>query len=252
MADFPDVGFTFPEPSFETSVSKDDLGISALPPVIENPPSVAFIGSATIGEADSVVLDITSTNTGGLGLVFIRAQFSDRIEVVAEGLVMAPGYSGTVDPIGGGYRFTFSRDDGWPEASMDILCIAADVGGLGEGNRAYTIDPPPTPDAGADITPPVVSNFSPVPGTTLAKTAAVGFDVTDETGLFSRIMVTVRFPATGVEELVHDGDSFAPFYTKSSRVPIAGGLRYSVTRVGGWPSSPTFRVFPLDAAGNQP
>lgn len=106
-------------------------------------------------------------------------------------------------------------------------------------------DPGPTPD----VTPPVVSNFSPVAGSRLSSAAeAVAFDVTDAGGL-ALVLVSVRYPS-GAEELAHDGAAFAPTFSLSSRAAIANGYRYTLRRRGGWPSSPTIRIFPVDTSGN--
>lgn len=103
-----------------------------------------------------------------------------------------------------------------------------------------------------DSTPPAIGNFSPAPGSVIAGTTTVVFDVTDDGGSFRRVIVTALFPRTGIEEVVHDGDGFRGLYSVvSSRVIIAGGFRYNVTRSGGWPSSPEFKVFAIDPAGNE-
>jgi hypothetical protein len=103
-----------------------------------------------------------------------------------------------------------------------------------------------------DTTSPVVTNFSPVAGTEIASTDSIQFEVTDTSGSFARILVAVWFKETGVQELVHDGDAFTGLYTAvSSRVIITNGYRYTVAKSGGWGSSPTIRVFPIDAAGNE-
>lgn len=112
------------------------------------------------------------------------------------------------------------------------------------------IPAPPAPPA--DTTAPTVTNFEPAPGTPIARTAAVSFDVTDESGDFRRIFIVAFFPATGIAEVVHDGDAFRGYYAaNSSRTMIAAGFRYSVLRTGGWPAAPTIQTFAIDRAGNE-
>ena len=117
--------------------------------------------------------------------------------------------------------------------------------------RVYDLAPTktvfaPTPD----IEAPTIVNFDPPLGTILQATEAVSFDVLDNSGAFARIIVGVRF-TDGVEEIIHDGDSFTGFYAlQSSRTVVSTGFRYSVLRQGGWPTAPTFRIFPIDASGN--
>jgi hypothetical protein len=111
---------------------------------------------------------------------------------------------------------------------------------------------PPPSATPIDAAPPVVGNFDPAPGTAIARTGSVTFDVTDDSGDFRRIFVVAYFPATGVAEVVHDGDGFRGFYAaKSSRTMIAGGFRYTLLRSGGWPGAPTIQTFAIDHAGNE-
>lgn len=110
----------------------------------------------------------------------------------------------------------------------------------------------PVPPVTPDTTPPQVGNFDPAVGTEILSSQSISFDVTDDSGAFARIFVAALFAATGQQELIHDGDAFVGFYSpNSSRVPIANGYRYTVTRAGGWESTPTIRVFPIDSSGNE-
>ena len=106
------------------------------------------------------------------------------------------------------------------------------------------IDPTPP-------TPPVVSNVTPTPGTAITATTPVGLDVTDDSGVFRRIMLVASFPTLGLLEVVHDGDNFAPLYagTGNTREAIANGFRYAALRRGGWPASPTLIPFAIDQEG---
>lgn len=101
-----------------------------------------------------------------------------------------------------------------------------------------------------DVTVPVVSNFSPVSGSTIGRTQAISFDVTDELEL-ANVFVSAYFPDSGSWEVVHDGAQFAPFYASgSTRSAIAGGFHFSLVRSGGWPANVTVRVRPVDGGGN--
>ncbi len=105
--------------------------------------------------------------------------------------------------------------------------------------------------APADSTAPVVTNVSPPEGTEIERTAPVFFDVTDDSGLFRRVLVAVEFP-DGAVELAHDGDAFTPRYIAlGERTPIAGGWHFRLRRTGGWPDQPTLRVFATDPGGNE-
>lgn len=114
-------------------------------------------------------------------------------------------------------------------------------------------DVPFVPSAVDDETPPVIDNYVPALLTEIAKNQSVQFDVTDNTGQFTRIVVACNFAETGIEEVVHDGDEFRGAYKgKSSRSAIAGGFRYTVLRgAGGWIDDPDFRCFAIDRSGNE-
>ena len=110
---------------------------------------------------------------------------------------------------------------------------------------------PPQPAAApVDVTPPVVANQSPAPGTAIAADNPITFEVTDDSGAFARVIVSVTI--AGVTEVVHDGTQFRGYYSSSSsRSMISGGWSYTVLRTGGWPSAPTFEVFAIDSSGNE-
>ncbi len=98
-----------------------------------------------------------------------------------------------------------------------------------------------------DLTPPVVTVVSPTAGSSISSTQAVVFDVTDNRGTVALNLIYVT--TGGNNEVVFD-DVFLSPYTSSARVAITNGFRYTVRRVPGWPSSPTFTVKPVDEAGN--
>lgn len=98
---------------------------------------------------------------------------------------------------------------------------------------------------------PVVSNPTPTPGTALQPGDAVGFDVTDESGAFRRVLIGAAFAGSKAWDVVSIGDVFAPLYSGSSRTNIAGGYRYSLRRQGGWPGPPSITAIAIDQAGNE-
>jgi hypothetical protein len=100
---------------------------------------------------------------------------------------------------------------------------------------------------------PVVSVISPTPGTAIDPVAAITIDVTDNKGLFRRILLTMRFAGLDIEEVVHNGDAFGPKYLGglNNRIAIEGGYRYTLLRRGGWPANPTLVPYAIDVAGNE-
>ena len=103
-----------------------------------------------------------------------------------------------------------------------------------------------------DILPPVIDNFVPDENVAIARTDPVQFDVTDNSGVFSAIIVHVRFLEDGLCECAYNGLNFEARYAAgSSRVAVANGGRFTVRRTGGWVSTPIQLVITaIDAAGN--
>ncbi len=123
---------------------------------------------------------------------------------------------------------------------------------LRQVSPGYLLFVPAAPPPPVDATAPAVGNFSPAPGTPIARTGPISFEVTDDSGDFRRIFIVAFFPISGATEVVHDGDSFRGVYAaSSSRTMIAGGFRYSLLRSGGWPAAPTIQTFAIDRAGNE-
>ena len=100
-----------------------------------------------------------------------------------------------------------------------------------------------------DVTPPVIADFLPVPGSPVARKQPITFDVTDADG-FGRVMVLAK--QASFEYVVHDGDAFLlGFAGSSTRLAIAGGWAYSIVPDSGWDVAPTIRIYAVDAKGNE-
>lgn len=102
---------------------------------------------------------------------------------------------------------------------------------------------------GGTGTPPAVANFAPAAGTSITPTTPISFDLTDDAGTFAAIVPMVQFGDL-TPEPTHDNENFTALYAGSSRVAIAGGFRYTLTRVGGWIGTPKLRVYAVDQDGN--
>jgi hypothetical protein len=108
-----------------------------------------------------------------------------------------------------------------------------------------------------DTTPPVITNFVPANGSTVGQFDPLQFDVTDNSGLFAKILVAANLVHLGTKEVVYDG-SFTPRYIDaSSRDVITDGFRFKVQREEGWPLSPdgiqpeiSLEIFVIDTAAN--
>jgi hypothetical protein len=228
-------------------------------PSVSYTPANASVLSMPLG-TDSVQIDVTETAPDSIQSARIVASYGTGHpqEVVFDGTPGSGGLDGfTVveSAIAGGRRWVISRDAGWPTADLHFdvnvktYVLTSVVANGYSSSVDYTVADPAPP---VDAVPPVIANVSPAPGSPLDPNQPVSFDITDDTGLFRRILVTVRYAATGQTEVVHDGDTFLGFYQLAcSRDPITDGYHYSILRDGGWPSSPTLRVFGFDRGGNE-
>ena len=222
-------------------------------------PTIAYTpASGNVAPSGSILVDVTE-DEGAVGLATTRIEVVfegdvDHVELArnaaaSSGSATAP-YVATISSITDGYRYTLTRTGGWTD-DFRVRTTATDRDGNATTTTSSLFTRFPVAEP-ADSTPPVIGNLSPTPGTLLQLTDPVSFDVTDNSGQFRRVMVAVFFPSTGITELVHDGDGFLGFFAaSSSRVLIAGGFRFTVLRAGGWLSSPTVRVFPIDRSGNE-
>lgn len=186
-----------------------------------------------------VFFAIGTTDLGGLPDTL-------RTEMGQFGGIAFPPY--TVQDLGGGLlRFT-RGDGGW----LKSMIVVARSFTAGDAILPVVVFPETEVDPGAA---PVVGNLSPAPGTPITTTTPLVFEVTDDSGAFRRVVLAVAYSSgdlAGVTELVHDGDAFVGHYsTGCSRDPISGGFRFTILRAGGWPASPTLRVFAFDRAGNE-
>jgi hypothetical protein len=229
----------------------------ATPPVIAN---FSPTSGSTITRTTPILFQVTdlggAIETVGLRLIGYTYFGTGPAEVIFDiGQSVGGGFvnpyitSSTLTGISGGAQFSILRDGGWP-ATVTLRIYVVDIYGNEALEQGYTLtctDPLPGPDT----TPPVVGAVSPAPGTAISPTQPVTFQVTDDSGVFRRIVVNATYP-TGVVECVHDGDGFRGFYSlNSTRVAITQGFAYSLLRAGGWPGSPTITVFAIDAAGNE-
>jgi hypothetical protein len=142
-------------------------------------------------------------------------------------------------------------------ADTPIVLLGSGYGGTiyVEENAAVELFypwPEACPPVGGDTTPPVIDSYVPSPGTEIQTDDPLQFDVTDNLAEFRRIIIEAFFQSTGQSEVVHDGDTFRPYYSGgSTRTIVQLGYRYVLNRLGGWPASPTIRVYAIDQDGNE-
>lgn len=147
---------------------------------------------------------------------------------------------------------TFARLGGWPSATATFRVSAFDAGGNSVTDTyAYTTDYVADP---GDVSPPTAENFIPPVGDPVTRTGPIQFDVLDDSGVFTRIMIIAQFSGIPQPEIVHDGEDFTANYSNSTndRYVIADGYRYVTLRNGGWPSTQVaITPVAIDAAGNE-
>lgn len=138
----------------------------------------------------------------------------------------------------------------FPASAIDY--IDTEVYEFGQGSIGAEmieyLDPGAAAGSGSQ---PVVSLNFPL-NQAVESQASIGLEVTDPDGNLGRVIITARIEAFGIEEVVFQGDRFAPAYAaRSTRVAIANGFRYTISRSAGWPGSPSIDVYAVDAAGSE-
>lgn len=243
----------------------DSRGVSATASsayTLTDPPAAPVVGNFSPTDGDTttrtgtITIDVTDDEgRTAIALVSISATLSDgSVRTVYNGAGFEADFSASSrSDITDGYRYTIAHaSPGWPSETLAFRVVAMDTQGRVTTSTSYnlTVSDPPEPVV-PDTTPPQVTNITPANGATIARAAAVEFDVTDDTGL-AAVIVMVLYPDTGDYEVAHDGTTFAPrFVSKSTRTAISGGYRFKLVRTGGWPSAPTVRVKPIDTAANE-
>lgn len=218
-------------------------------------PSITFTpngASIPYDTATPIRIDVLDDDDAGtISRVQIIALSASRAELVFDAVppaVAKPGYTVMQTNLSPGRRFEVLRVGGWLE-DFDLVVTATDDRGLVTTETAsFTLSSTPSP---GDSVAPITSNISPAPGTPITATTPLLADVTDETGLFRRVLVAVVLD--GIAEVAWDGEAWLGRYAggSSSRTVISGGFRFSVLRDTGWPSSPTLRIFAFDQGGNE-
>lgn len=223
--------------------------------VITDPLAAPTFGSfspAAGAVSRTAAIGFATTSPDGFAKVVVTATLADGSSVV---VYDGSSFGGEVDAgssVSGTTTKTFSVQHdtpGWvDDYTLHVLAVGA-TGLSASASSAYTLTNPPAPDV-VDTTAPVVS-FSLPSGTKIARGDALTVDVTDETGL-ALIDVKVLYPTTGDYEVAYDEGGFAPRYVaKSTKTTISGGYRFKLVRTGGWPSTPTVKVRPIDMSLNQ-
>ena len=219
------------------------------------PPTIANILPASgspIQSYDAIEFDVVDP-LGPFSVTASMAFSGAPTETVfAGGAFVAPyNIASSIVAITNGYRYTFRRGGGFRAGATLNISASGTGGGVATASASYAVSSP-APNPSPDAVAPVVSGVSPAPGTTITASTPLQFDVTDNTGAFRRIFVSVRFERTGVEEVAFDGDTFRGFYAAvSSRTMIAGGFHFSVRRSDGWQDSPVLKVVAIDPSGNE-
>jgi hypothetical protein len=234
-------------------------GLAADPVPDVTPPVLDFFPLAGDAVAADAPLIAGAYGVGEAANLIVGAELDGRAEVVFLGGAFAAGYaegSAMLEADPGDVGLEIRRDDGWV-GPVTLRSVAFD----GAGNRTTgslavvaPAAPPPPPDPEpepVDAVPPTVALVAPAAGAVILPNTPIEIDVLDDVEL-RRVFVAVEFPKSGFVELAFDGSSFSAAYgAESTRTPVAGGARFLLRRAGGWPSAPTVRAYPRDAAGNE-
>lgn len=238
-----------------STVSASFLADDPYVPLALIPPTSPAPGP--IGADDPIVLDMNYDS--GISSYAIYVLYADEFMqlVVAElaafavfGVVGMPPYTAVEsNPSPDVLRVTLQNLNGWRRGLFQVY-VASTTDGV-----PLFVEPEGIFDGAAwtsTATAPGVTVISPTPGTPIAATTPIVFEVVDDSGAFRRVLVAVYDPTTGATVIVHDGDAFlGGFALKSERTLIAGGFRFAIVPDNGWTASPTLRVFAIDRTGDE-
>lgn len=104
--------------------------------------------------------------------------------------------------------------------------------------------------AGGDTTDPVVDTFSPAAASSILRSDALTFHVTDASAIVSMVVTVAQ--GSSPAEVIYNGAAFvAPYLASSTIGDITDGYAFSIERDNGWQNaSITLRVVAVDDAGN--
>jgi hypothetical protein len=179
-------------------------------------------------------------DSGALKRIIVELIGEELSEIIYDGVSFSSLYlaGSSKSAIANGFNFSIRRTGGWQEDPY-LGVFAIDEGGLENNNGVRVLRDPNTA--------PVVGSYFPTVGSDIGKTDTLSLSVTDDSGVFRRLLVYVE--QIGAKEVVHDGLEFRPPYLDSTKLPITGGHRFSIRRAGGWVTSPTVVVVPIDQQG---
>lgn len=126
MADF-NASALVVEPTPHGAFSRDGKGMSAIDHQVVDTPDEdvpATVGDILPNLGDPVAanqpVELTVLNPTGLVLLLAEFPFTRKFEVVFNGTVFGPNYSGTATVAEESIAFVFSRVGGWPKTSTGI------------------------------------------------------------------------------------------------------------------------------------
>jgi hypothetical protein len=233
------------------------LGADEGPRIWDGGGSATFLNVAALNYAGYNAID-------GLKIVDPQAGFSSSSIPLYPVIYNGPQYEATnvghfgvsamLKWYGGLFSDTYcSVDAQWDHRIFGNLALPNNGSGGGGYNQANILGFFNGSSTGSgDTTPPVISGVTPTPGTALGRSESVALHVADNTGLFRRIILAVRYAGLGRIEVVHDGDAFSPaFDAHSTRVASGGGFDYSFVPNTGWPDVPILTPYAIDQSGNE-
>lgn len=217
-------------------------------------------GSVLASSSTPIVVQVTDksleSTTGVLKRALVWAQYSDDSskELVWDGAAFTPKFSGgsVATTVAGGKQFSLVRVGGW-RLDPTIFAYATDSFGnqLASASLSWIFTPAPPPPS-KDLTVPVVTIVSPSSGSPVSATTPIVLNVTDNENKVTRVIISIAFSGSDVQELVWNGVAFVgPYSGSSSSGVITNGLSFTLLRRGGWRGSPSVRVHAADFDGNE-
>jgi hypothetical protein len=248
------------QPSTADYTVPDGIGSPDETPAVIDYVPAGGDNTLTVGE----VVNVDVTDEFGIADIAIWLEYTVAgvLDIVYAGGAAQGEYSVTPSGIIDGTRYAVSRGgDGWLE-DFTLYTQAFDTSG-NTSQLNDDFDVPAGVGAGTDDNvAPEVTVISPAEGSPINADTPLVIEVTDDVDLVVTPLYA-EFPGAPCAEMVYQGTTsvggtptnagfLAPYVELSTVVDVAGGIRLTLRRTGGWPGAVTLTIIPVDGGGNAP
>ncbi len=214
----------------QSAVTSGAWALSSVPVTVVN--NFDPVEDATVETHDSISFDIT--NGFAINTINLWVEFGGTSETIyADGEFKGQyAASSSTTPITGGFTFAIEREDGWLDDPEIFWEVTDALNNVASGSATWDLD-----DAFTDS--PIVTNFSPAPGQPFTANDALEFDIVDNLGITSLIIMATFGDDEQVCDVIFAGGTFRDKYRELSTVEeIENGYHFYVKPDHQWIAPP--------------